>query len=69
LSRYAEFRSLPEEQEGQLELFLAGLQVYWNLWAIGGTHLYPRLRKEFGERITRTSEFVVRYARQKGDLK
>jgi Ser/Thr protein kinase RdoA (MazF antagonist) len=66
LNGYAEFRSLPEKQAEQIELFLAGLQVYWNLWAVGGTHLYPRLLSEYSERIARTAEFVVRYARQKG---
>lgn len=63
LEGYAEFRSLPEEQAEQLELFLAALQVYWNLWATGGTHLYPSLRQEYGERIARTAERVVRYVR------
>jgi len=66
LDGYSEFRSLPEKQAEQLELFLASLQVYWNLWATGGTHLYPRLLPEYGERIARTAEFVVRYARQEG---
>jgi Ser/Thr protein kinase RdoA (MazF antagonist) len=66
LNGYAEFRSLAEKQAEHIELFLAGLQVYWNLWATGGTHLYPNLLPEFGERIARTAEFVVRYARQKG---
>jgi len=68
LNGYAEFRFLPEKQAEQIELFLAGLQVYWNLWATGGTHLYPSLLQEYSERIARTAEFVVRYARQKGDL-
>jgi hypothetical protein len=31
----------------------------------GGTHLYPNLRPEYDERIARTADFVVRYARQK----
>jgi Ser/Thr protein kinase RdoA (MazF antagonist) len=66
LNGYAEFRLLPEKQAEQIELFLAGLQVYWNLWASGGTHLYPSLLQEYRERITRTAEFVVRYARQEG---
>jgi Ser/Thr protein kinase RdoA (MazF antagonist) len=69
LNGYAEFRSLPERQAEQLELFLAGVQVYWNLWATGGTYLYPNLLKEYGERIANTAEFVVRYARQNGGLK
>jgi len=66
LNGYAEFRSLPEKQAEQIELFLAGLQVYWNLWATGGTHLYPSLLQEYSERIAHTAEFVVCYARQKG---
>lgn len=66
LSGYAEIRSLPEQQLEQVELFLAGLQVYWNLWATGGAHLYPALLPEFRERIARTADFVVRYARQCG---
>jgi Ser/Thr protein kinase RdoA (MazF antagonist) len=61
LAGYAEFRSLPEKQVAQIELFLAALQVYWNLWAIGGTHLYPGLRQEYSERIARNAGLVVRY--------
>ena len=68
LNGYAEFRSLPERQAEQVELFLAGLQVYWNLWATGGTHLHPSSFRDCDERITRTAEFAVRYARQKGGL-
>ncbi len=63
LDGYAEFRSLPEKQVEQIELFLAALQVYWNLWAIGGTHLYPSLRQEYDERIARNAVLVVRYVR------
>ena len=66
LNGYAEFRPLPEQQAAQIELFLAGLQVYWNLWAAGGTHLYPDLLPEYRERLARTADFVVRYARQQG---
>jgi Ser/Thr protein kinase RdoA (MazF antagonist) len=69
LEGYAEFRSLPEEQAEQVELFLAALEIYWNLWATGGTHLYPHLLPEYQERITSTAEFVVRYARQNGGIK
>jgi Ser/Thr protein kinase RdoA (MazF antagonist) len=68
LAGYAEFRSLPEAQAEQIELFLAGLQVYWNLWATGGTHLYPNLLPEFEQRMAKTAEFVVRYAQQNGGL-
>jgi Ser/Thr protein kinase RdoA (MazF antagonist) len=66
LDGYAEFRSLPERQAEQIELFLAGSQIYWNLWATGGTHLHPSLRGEYGERMARTAEFVVQYARRQG---
>ena len=68
LEGYAEFRALPEKQVAQIELFLAGLLVYWNLWATGGTHLYPHYLPEIAERMASTAEFVVRYARQRGDL-
>jgi Ser/Thr protein kinase RdoA (MazF antagonist) len=68
LNGYAEFRSLQEKQAEQIELFLAGLQVYWNLWAVGGTHLYPDLLPEYRERIARTAEFVVEYVRQQSDI-
>jgi Ser/Thr protein kinase RdoA (MazF antagonist) len=61
LAGYAECRSLPEVQLAQLELFIAAAEVYWNLWAAGGTHLYPHLRLEYEERIQRTAELVVRY--------
>jgi Ser/Thr protein kinase RdoA (MazF antagonist) len=66
LSGYAEFRSLPESQAEQIELFLAGLQVYWNLWATGGTQLYPSMLPEYRERMAQTADFVVRFARQAG---
>ena len=68
LSGYAEFRSLPQRQAKKIELFLAGSEVYWNLWATGGTQLYPNLRAELSERIARTARFVVQYARREGAL-
>ncbi len=61
LEGYAELRPLPEEQLAQLELFMAACEVYWNLWATGGTHLYPRLLEEYRERIERTARLVVLY--------
>ena len=64
LKGYTELRSLPEEQIEHLELFLAALQVYWNLWAVGGTHLYPNLYQYYDERIAQTAERVVHYARR-----
>lgn len=66
LEGYAEVRALPEKHAGQIDLFLAALEVYWNLWATGGTHLYPDLLPEYGERIAQTADFVVRYARRSG---
>jgi Ser/Thr protein kinase RdoA (MazF antagonist) len=66
LNGYSEFCSLPQSQADQIELFLAGFEIYWNLWATGGTHLYPRLQAEFGERLARTAQFVVRYACREG---
>jgi Ser/Thr protein kinase RdoA (MazF antagonist) len=66
LDGYAELRPLPEQQAGRVELFLAALEVYWNLWATGGTHLYPDLLPEYEGQINRTAEFVVRYAQGTG---
>jgi len=64
LDGYAEFRSLPQEQSEHLELFIAAHEVYWNLWAAGGTHLYPHLRAVYDERIARTAGLVVRYVKE-----
>jgi len=69
LEGYREFRQLPEEQAHQIDLFLAALEVYWNLWATGGTHLYPELLDEYKERIASTADFVVRYVRRNGGIK
>ena len=66
LSGYAKSRSLPEKQAEQVDLFLAAFEIYWNLWAMGGTHLNPSLRGYYRDRMVRTSEFIVRYARRKG---
>lgn len=68
LNGYSEYRFMPDKQAEQIELFLAGLQVYWNLWATGGTNLYPSMLQDYGARISRTAEFVVRYARHNGGL-
>ncbi len=64
LEGYAELRPLPQEQLDQLELFMAACEVYWTLWAVGGTHLYPRLQPEYNERIQRAAELVVRYVQK-----
>ncbi len=62
LQGYASLRKLPEDIEDSMELFLAAYEVYWNLWATGGTHLYPDLRPEYEARIQRSAELVMRYA-------
>jgi len=59
LDGYAEVRSLPDQQVAKLELFIAACKIYWNLWAVGGTHLYPRLLPEFQARIERNANLVV----------
>ena len=64
LNGYTELRSLSEEQVEHLELFLAAVQVYWNLWATGGTYLYPDLLKYYDERIAHTADRVVRYVKR-----
>jgi len=68
LKGYTEFRQLLEEQTEKIDLFLAALEVYWNLWATGGTHLYPELLDEYKDRIASTADFVVRYVDRMGGL-
>jgi Ser/Thr protein kinase RdoA (MazF antagonist) len=51
LDGYAQHRSLPAEQLAQLELFLAATSVYWDLWAVGGTHVHPEFMGEYRQRI------------------
>jgi Ser/Thr protein kinase RdoA (MazF antagonist) len=62
LRGYTVLRRLPTAQADELELFLAAIQVYWDLWAIGGVHLYPHLRDGLDEQIAFRAERVVRYA-------
>jgi len=61
LEAYTAQRPLPDEQICRLELFIAALEVYWTLWATGGTHLYPDLLPEYQERMQRMSGLVVDY--------
>ena len=65
LRGYSEYRSLPNKEVEQLELFLAALEVYWNLWATGGTHLYPEYLDEYKERMDTTANFVVRFVQKR----
>lgn len=64
LAGYTEVRSLSVEQVEKLELFIAACEVYWNLWAVGGTHLYPEFLPEYQKRIERTANLVVTFARE-----
>jgi Ser/Thr protein kinase RdoA (MazF antagonist) len=60
LEGYSEYRYIPQLQVDQLELFLCALEVYWNLWATGGTHLYPEYLPLYQERMATSAEYVVR---------
>lgn len=61
LDGYAEHRSLPDAQLSQLELFLAAFSVYWDLWAVGGTHVHPEFMGEYRQRIDREASLVLYY--------
>ena len=59
LEGYAEFRSLPQEQLDQLDLFLAAWDVYLSLWAAAGAHLYPHHREWALRRLERAAGFIL----------
>ncbi len=61
LDGYTEVRSLPADQAARLELFMAACDVYWNLWAVGGTHMFPEFLPEFQKRIERTAGLVENF--------
>ena len=61
LEGYAEYRSLPQGQLDQLDLFLAAWDVYLSLWAAAGAHLYPHYRDEALQRLERAAGFVLPY--------
>ena len=61
LEGYAEFRCLPYEQLGELDLFLAAFDVYLCLWAAAMTQVYPHHREEALQRLERAAGFVVGY--------
>jgi len=61
LEGYAMLRQVPAGIHDSLELFLAAYEVYWNLWATGGTHLYPDLRPEYEARLQRSARLVLEY--------
>jgi Ser/Thr protein kinase RdoA (MazF antagonist) len=61
LGGYAEYRSLPDEQLNQMELFLAASSVYWDLWAVGATHVHPEYLEEYRQRIDREAALVMGY--------
>lgn len=68
LRGYLEYRNLSSSEIDQLDLFLAALEIYWNLWATGGTHLYPEFLDEYKERIASTADFVIRFAQRIGAI-
>jgi Ser/Thr protein kinase RdoA (MazF antagonist) len=61
LEGYAEFRTLPQAQLDQLDLFLAAWDVYLSLWAAAGAHLYPHFREVALGRLERAAGFVLRH--------
>jgi Ser/Thr protein kinase RdoA (MazF antagonist) len=61
LDGYAEHRSLPDEQLSQMELFFAAFSVYWDLWAVGGTHVHPEFLGEYRQRIDREAALVIQH--------
>ena len=62
LDGYAEYRSLPGQQLTRLELFIAAVCIYWELWAVGGTHVHPEYLDGYRQRIDREAALVMRYA-------
>jgi Ser/Thr protein kinase RdoA (MazF antagonist) len=61
LEGYAEYRSLPQAQLDQLDLFFAVWDVYLSLWAAAGAHLYPHHREWALQRLERAAGFVQCY--------
>ena len=41
-----------------LELFMAASRVYWRLWAVGGTQLYPQYLEMWQERMHRSARLI-----------
>ncbi len=66
LGGYIEYRPLPGEQLVQFDLFQAAFSVYWDLWAIGYTHLHPEYFSEFKQRIDREAALVLQYVASQG---
>jgi len=59
---YAEHRSLAEAHLAQLDLFSAAFYVYYILWMVGATHLYPGCLDEDREKVMyRGAASVLRY--------
>lgn len=61
LNGYAQNRSLPEGHLEHLDLFAAGFDVYWSLWAVAAAHLSPSNREELRPRMVRAARLVARY--------
>jgi Ser/Thr protein kinase RdoA (MazF antagonist) len=61
LEGYAEVRSLPNSQLGQLELFMAAFYVYVSLWCAAMIQLHPRHREELVQRQERAAGLAADY--------
>ncbi len=57
---YAEVRTLPEEQWGHLDLFIATWHAFEVVWAAAGTILYPDHRQGYEEWLERAAKDMVR---------
>jgi Ser/Thr protein kinase RdoA (MazF antagonist) len=59
---YAEHRSLPDAQLARLDLFTAAFYVYYDLWAVGGTHVHPEyLTEDIEDLMYRGAALILRY--------
>jgi Ser/Thr protein kinase RdoA (MazF antagonist) len=64
LEGYAEFRTLPEGQIAQLDLFTAAFDVYYILWMVGVEHISPgELDEKQKEAMERAARFILQSVR------
>jgi Ser/Thr protein kinase RdoA (MazF antagonist) len=61
LEGYTQVRPLPEEQQAQLNLFLAAYYVYFSLWAASAAKKYHHHKEELFRRMERANRLVQRY--------
>jgi Ser/Thr protein kinase RdoA (MazF antagonist) len=61
---YAEYRSLPDSQLSQLDLFTAAFYIYYILWMVGVNYLQPgTLDEHLKEVMSRGAAFILHYVR------